>query len=309
MALAQLGKYPIEAELGRGAMGVVYRSTHPRLEIPVAIKVLAEQYSSDANFRQRFHREAATVASLNHPGIVRVYDFDEDGPVLFIVMEWVEGRSMRSWLDEYGRFSVDVSVDLLQQLLSAVGVAHDLGVIHRDIKPDNILISNRGKTKILDFGISKLVDDKQRLTATGSMVGTPAYMAPEQVKGEAVDARADIYSLGMILYRFCIRRCSTGRGPRQRFRRRSWRSSGARPRRIARPDSRAARSSPAHSTTCLSPPLRSRRSRRCRTRSRCSSRSCTGWPSPRTRAARSLQACACTPTARKGADGRAPTRT
>src|SRR5437879_1904667 len=171
-------------------MGVVYRSTHPRLEIPVAIKVLAEQYSSDANFRQRFHREAATVASLNHPGIVRVYDFDEDGPVLFIVMEWVEGRSMRSSLDEYGRFSVEVSV----------GVAHDLGVIHRDIKPDNILISNRGKTKILDFGISKLVDDKQRLTATGSMVGTPAYMAPEQVKGETVDARADIYSLGMILY-------------------------------------------------------------------------------------------------------------
>jgi predicted Ser/Thr protein kinase len=181
-------------------MGVVYRSTHPRLEIPVAIKVLAEQYSSDASFRQRFHREAATVAALNHPGIVRVYDFDEDGPVLFIVMEWVEGRSMRSWLDEYGRFSVDVSVDLVQQLLSAVGVAHDYGIVHRDLKPDNILISNRGKTKILDFGISKLIDDKHRLTATGSMVGTPAYMAPEQVKGEQVDASSDIYSLGMILY-------------------------------------------------------------------------------------------------------------
>jgi len=181
-------------------MGVVYRSTHPRLEIPVAIKVLAEQYSSDASFRQRFHREAATVAALNHPGIVRVYDFDEDGPVLFIVMEWVEGRSMRSWLDEYGRFSVDVSVDLVQQLLSAVGVAHDYGIVHRDLKPDNILISNRGKTKILDFGISKLIDDKHRLTATGSMVGTPAYMAPEQVKGEKVDASSDIYSLGMILY-------------------------------------------------------------------------------------------------------------
>ena len=181
-------------------MGVVYRSTHPRLEIPVAIKVLAEQYSSDTSFRQRFHREAATVAALNHPGIVRVYDFDEDGPVLFIVMEWVEGRSMRSWLDEYGRFSVDVSVDLVQQLLSAVGVAHDYGIVHRDLKPDNILISNRGKTKILDFGISKLIDDKHRLTATGSMVGTPAYMAPEQVKGEQVDASSDIYSIGMILY-------------------------------------------------------------------------------------------------------------
>ncbi|TME68613.1 MAG: serine/threonine protein kinase [Chloroflexi bacterium] len=115
-------------------------------------------------------------------------------------MEWVDGRSMRSWLDEYGRFSVDVSVDLIQQLLSAVGVAHDYQVVHRDLKPDNILISNRGKTKILDFGISKLIDDKHRLTATGSMVGTPAYMAPEQVKGEPVDATADIYSLGMILY-------------------------------------------------------------------------------------------------------------
>ncbi len=200
MSTTQLGKYPIEAELGRGAMGVVYRSTHPRLEIPVAIKVLAEQYSSDPSFRQRFHREAATVAALNHPGIVRVYDFDEDGPVLFIVMEWVEGRSMRSWLDEYGRFSVDVSVDLIQQLLSAVGVAHDYQIVHRDLKPDNILISNRGKTKILDFGISKLIDDKHRLTATGSMVGTPAYMAPEQVKGEPVDRTADVYSLGMILY-------------------------------------------------------------------------------------------------------------
>src|SRR5260370_40469841 len=115
-----LGRYPIEAELGRGAMGVVYRSTRPRRDIPVAIKVLAEQYSSDTNFRQRFHREAATVAALNPPGIVRVYDFDEDGPVLFIVMEWVEGRSMRSWLDEYRRFSVDASVDHVQQLLSPV---------------------------------------------------------------------------------------------------------------------------------------------------------------------------------------------
>ena len=181
-------------------MGVVYRSTHPRLDIPVAIKVLAEQYSSDPNFRQRFSREAATVAGLNHPGIVRVYDFDEDGPVLFIVMEWVNGRSMRSWLDEYGRFNVDVSVDLMQQLLSAVGTAHDHGIVHRDLKPDNILISTQGKTKILDFGISKLMDDKARLTATGSMVGTPAYMAPEQVKGEPVDARSDVYSMGMILY-------------------------------------------------------------------------------------------------------------
>src|SRR6202022_573465 len=160
VSTTQLGRYPIEAELGRGAMGVVYRSTHPRLDIPVAIKVLAEQYSSDLSFRQRFHREAATVASLNPPGIVRVYDFDEDGPVLFIVMEWVEGRSMRSWLDEYGRFSVDVSVDLIQQLLSAVGVAHDYQIVHRDLKPANITRQNGGNTKLLDFGITARVDTR-----------------------------------------------------------------------------------------------------------------------------------------------------
>src|SRR5260370_17275223 len=149
VSTTQLGRYPIEAERGRGAMGVVYRSTHPRLEIPVAIKVLAEQYSSDTSFRQRFHREAATVAALNHPGIVRVYDFDEDGPVLFIVMEWVEGRSMRSWLDEYGRFSVDVSVDLIPQLLSAVGVSPDYSIGHRALQPHHILLSHRGTTKNL----------------------------------------------------------------------------------------------------------------------------------------------------------------
>src|SRR2546430_12181007 len=132
-------------------MGVVYRSTHPRLEIPVAIKVLSDQYSNDPNFRQRFHREAATVAALNHPGIVRVYDFDEDGPVLFIVMEWVDGRSMRSWLDEYGRFSVDVSVDLSQQLLSAVRVVRAISIIPRYLEPNKHPNSNPGNTEILDF--------------------------------------------------------------------------------------------------------------------------------------------------------------
>src|SRR5438045_9378849 len=160
----------MEAERRLSSSRVVYRSTHPRLETPVAIKLLSDQYSNDPNFRQRFHREAATVAALNHPGIVRVYDFDEDGPVLFIVMEWVDGRSMRSWLDEYGRFSVDVSIDLIQQLLSAVGVAHDYQIVHRDLKPDNILISNRGKTKILDFGTSTLIDDKPRTPSTGGRV-------------------------------------------------------------------------------------------------------------------------------------------
>ncbi|MGH7903296.1 MAG: serine/threonine-protein kinase [Candidatus Dormibacteraceae bacterium] len=198
--MIQLGRFTAEGELGRGAMGVVYKAQHPGLEVTVAIKVLAETYSRDSAFRARFQREAATIAALNHPGIVRVYDFDEDRGLLYIVMEYVDGRSLRSWLQERGGFPRGQGLDLIQQLLSAVGAAHSHGIIHRDLKPENVLISSQGKTKILDFGVSKLIGDSAHLTGTGSLVGTPAYMPPEQVKGDPVDARADIYSLGVMLY-------------------------------------------------------------------------------------------------------------
>ena len=181
-------------------MGVVYRGTHPGLGVPVAIKVLSEHYSSDPAFRTRFQREAEAIAALNHPGIVRVYDFDEADGQLFIVMEYVDGRSLRSYLQEYIRFNVETSLDLTQQLLSAVGAAHQHDIVHRDLKPENILVSGQGKTKILDFGVSKLMHDSAHLTAAGSMVGTPYYMSPEQVRGEEVDRRADIYALGCMLY-------------------------------------------------------------------------------------------------------------
>jgi serine/threonine protein kinase len=196
----KFGRFQIQAEMGRGAMGVVYQAMHPGLGVPVAIKVLSEEYSRDESFRTRFQREATMVAGLNHPGIVRIYDFDSDAGSLFIVMELVEGHSLRYWLSESGRFKVDVSLDLIQQALSAVGAAHHHGVVHRDLKPDNILVTTQGKTKILDFGISRVVTEAHRLTATGSMVGTPAYMSPEQVRGDEVDHRADIYALGCILY-------------------------------------------------------------------------------------------------------------
>ncbi len=181
-------------------MGVVYQAMHPGLGVPVAVKVLADRFTEDPNFRERFQREASTVAALNHPGIVRVYDFDAEERSLFIVMELVEGHSLRYWLNHSGRFTTEVSLDLIQQLLSAVGAAHARGVVHRDLKPDNVLVSREGKTKILDFGISKVVGEDRGLTATGAMVGTPSYMSPEQVKGEAVDHRTDIYALGAILY-------------------------------------------------------------------------------------------------------------
>ncbi len=198
--VTQLGRFSVESEIGRGAMGVVYKGTHPGLGLPVAIKVLTETFSQDASFRHRFQREAATIASLNHPGIVRVYDFDEDQGSLFIVMEYVEGRPLRSYLQQYVRFTVETSLDLIEQMLSAAGAAHAKGIVHRDLKPENVLISAQGKTKILDFGVSKLVGDEAHLTATGSMVGTPYYMSPEQVRGEVVDSRSDIYSLGAMLY-------------------------------------------------------------------------------------------------------------
>ncbi|HEX6488689.1 MAG TPA: protein kinase [Candidatus Dormibacteraeota bacterium] len=200
MPVTRFGRFTVQAELGRGAMGVVYKGAHPGLGVPVAIKVLAETFSKDASFRLRFQREAEAIAALNHPGIVRVYDFDEHEGSLFIVMEYVEGRSLRSYLHEYVRFNVDTSLDLIQQLLGAVGIAHQRWIVHRDLKPENVLVNAQGKTKILDFGVSKLVDDRVNLTATGSMVGTPYYMSPEQVRAEDVDRRADVYALGCMLY-------------------------------------------------------------------------------------------------------------
>lgn len=201
MPVSRYGRFTVQGELGRGAMGVVYRAAHPGLGVPVAIKVLAETFSADASFRLRFQREAEAIAALNHPGIVRVYDFDEHEGSLFIVMEYVEGRSLRSFLQEYIRFNVDTSLDLIQQLLSAVGAAHQRWIVHRDLKPENVLVTAQGKTKILDFGVSKLVGERTaHLTATGSMVGTPYYMSPEQVRAEDVDRRSDVYALGCMLY-------------------------------------------------------------------------------------------------------------
>jgi MoxR-like ATPase len=195
-----LGRFPVTEELGRGAMGVVYKGFHPGLEVPVAIKVLSDNYSKDAQFRHRFQREAAAIAALNHPGIVRVYDFDTDRDSLFIVMEFVDGLSVRAMLQDKGRLPVSQSLDIVQQLLSAVGAAHAHSIVHRDLKPDNIAVSSLGKVKVMDFGISKLLVDTGGLTGTDSIIGTPTYMSPEQVRGEAVDGRSDIYAIGAILY-------------------------------------------------------------------------------------------------------------
>ncbi len=198
--MENLGRFIVEAELGRGAMGVVYRGFHPGLEVPVAIKVLAERFSSDESFRRRFQREAAAIAALNHPGIVRVYDFDQVDKALFIVMEYVEGTTLRALLQERGALPLQQALDIIQQLLSAVSAAHGRGVVHRDLKPDNVILSTEGKAKVMDFGISKMLVDAPGVTRTESIIGTPLYMSPEQVMGSPTDARSDVYALGAILY-------------------------------------------------------------------------------------------------------------
>jgi len=197
--LPRVGRFQVESELGRGSMGVVYKGTHPSLNIPVAIKVVTD-HSGNPALRQRFEREAASIATLNHPGIVRLYDFDHDRDQLFMVMEYVQGRGLDSWIREMGPFRLELALDVFQQVLAAVQAAHEHGVVHRDLKPANILISAQGKVKVLDFGVAKLLDESPELTAEGFTVGTPQYMAPEQLRGDPVDARADVYSLGCVLY-------------------------------------------------------------------------------------------------------------
>jgi serine/threonine-protein kinase len=219
------GKYRIDSLLGGGAMGAVYRAHQAALEKNVALKVMHRSLAIDPSFVGRFHREAKAASRLDHPNSMRVLDFGEepDG-LLYIAMEYVEGRDLFRVMQEDWPISNTDIADILMQALSAIAVAHEMGVIHRDLKPENLMIL-RAKddedresyhVKVCDFGIAKLTekDDElgtgpaHRLTTQGVVVGTPEYMSPEQAKGEKLDPRADIYSIGVILYQLL-----TGRTP------------------------------------------------------------------------------------------------
>jgi len=194
-----IGKYTVTDRIGRGGMGTVYRAIDDTLHRDVAIKVLNAGLS-DPEIARRFRAEAITVARLSHPGIATVYElFEHDGQWL-MVMEFVRGVTLESLIDKTGALSAERAAELCLHALAALAHAHNLGVVHRDLKPANLMLTEAGVVKVMDFGIAR-VSGTDHLTNAGFMIGTPAYMAPEQVLGRKIDARADLYAMGVVFYR------------------------------------------------------------------------------------------------------------
>jgi TonB family protein len=196
----KIGNYEIVGELGRGGMGVVYRAIQPSLNREVALKVLPPYFAKDKELVERFFREARAAAKLKHPHIVTVYDFGEDEETYYFAMELLEGESLESLIKGKGTFSLSEIEAIITQVADALGYAHKRQIVHRDIKPGNIIINERGDAVLTDFGIAKAASDS-KLTQTGTSVGSPEFMSPEQVQGGEVDFRSDLYSLGILIYK------------------------------------------------------------------------------------------------------------
>lgn len=196
----RLGKYRIQSVLGQGAMGVVYQAKDPDIQRLVAIKVIHAhllQGDKSGAFHRRFRREAQAAARCHHPNIVTVYELGEHEGRDFIVMEYVQGQELKYFLDRKHRFSQDESLFIVGEILKALTAAHEQAVVHRDVKPANVILLDDGGVKVADFGVART--RQSDLTLAGNLVGTPGYMCPEGLMGEAVDHRADIYSTGMLL--------------------------------------------------------------------------------------------------------------
>jgi serine/threonine-protein kinase len=197
----RLGHYDIVEELGRGGMGVVYKGYESSLGRYVAIKVLAAAMAHDPVFVERFLREARAMAALNDPHIIQIYFIGQDEDQTFFVMEFIDGESLSDWIKRENKLAPSDALKILMDAAQGLATAHAQGVIHRDIKPGNIMITTRGVVKVADFGIALASNDvASKLTNTGALVGTPGYLSPEVCLGKAVDQRSDIFALGIVLF-------------------------------------------------------------------------------------------------------------
>ena len=196
----RFGRYRVTGELGKGAMGIVYRAEDPELGRTVAVKTIALSGRPDEQdvHQARFRQEARAAGTVSHPSIVTIYDVGREGDLAFIAMELVEGRELRSLIREGGLSPVQ-AIEIAALVADGLAFAHERGVIHRDIKPGNIMVLPDGRVKIMDFGIARLQESEVK-TQSGVLLGSPQYMSPEQVAGHALDGRADIFSLGVVLY-------------------------------------------------------------------------------------------------------------
>src|SRR3954465_13527802 len=204
----QLGSYMIESVLGRGGMSVVYRATHARLGTPVALKALAPELSSDDAFRERFLREAKMAAGIDHPNVIPIYDTGLHEDSLYIIMRFVGGGDLKAELESSGPLSLERAIQLLGPAARALDAAHAHGLVHRDVKPANILLQKSAggdveHVYLSDFGVMKHTTSISGLTQTGAIVGTIDYMAPEQIEGTDVGPGTDVYALGCLVYH-CI---------------------------------------------------------------------------------------------------------
>src|SRR6478672_265256 len=192
-------RYRIERELAHGGMAEVYLARDESLDRLVALKALFPEFAREPSFVERFRREAQAAANLNHPNIVGIYDWGQEDGTYFIVMEYVEGRSLRDLIRSEGLIDPGRAADITAEIASALAFAHRSGVVHRDVKPGNVLITPQGNVKVTDFGIAR-AGTSDGLTQTGSVMGTATYFSPEQAQGLAVDGRSDVYSVGVVLY-------------------------------------------------------------------------------------------------------------